>query len=154
MSNLQCALDYDGNLQLLHRSDLFVQSLTNLRQAEEEPSDDRRRSSGILYRHQGDQAFLNSLHSRWNPSTPKPALTTEKHTCKIPGGPNQNRSKKLDAVDEALTALDAYEKHSAKTMEKYYSARERVKQPPAEMAAPKAEQTVSYDASRDPRLRR
>ncbi|KAL9118346.1 MAG: hypothetical protein Q9187_005110 [Circinaria calcarea] len=142
-------------------SDLLVQGLTNLRQAEAESSYDKQRSSGAISRGHSDRAFLGSLHSRWNPRTPKPTLATETQTRRISGGPGQVKSKELVIVDETLSALNEYEKHSAKVMERYYSASERMKQGPIETAvpkvetvAPKLEQTVSYDASRDPRLRR
>ena len=132
-----------------------------MKQAEAESSYDKQRSSGTISQGHSDRAFLDSLHSRWNPRTPKPALATETQTRKISSGPGHVKSKELAIVDEALSALNEYEKHSAKAMEKYYSARERMKQgsigtavPKVETVAPKLEQTVSYDASRDPRLRR
>ena len=72
---------------------------------------------------------------------------------------------------QATETLDAYEKQSAKTLEMYYRARERLRNEPgakdrsensfAEFGAigagagtAPAGRKVSYDASRDPRVRR
>ena len=69
----------------------------------------------------------------------------------------------LGLLSEGVTALSMYDKQSAKTLEKFYAARERMKidsgvEPTfgavlEEQRRPPV-RTVSYDASRDPRLRR
>ena len=79
-----------------------------------------------------------------------PASTLRRREAKAP-----SEMSEMQALEETLFHLNAYEKRSAKTMEKYYEARERRKEAGAAVAGERKEEShMSYDASRDPRLRR
>ena len=70
-------------------------------------------------------------------------------------GQQPSEMSEMQALDETLYHLNAYEKRSAKSMARYHKAREpTVEAGVGDTRGRKEESRMSYDASRDPRLRK
>ena len=97
-------------------------------------------------------ALIRSLYTQHDPRTADPVVTASALRRREAKPPCE--MSEMEALNETLFHLNAYEKISAKAMDKYYEARKRRKESGAGLGQERQESQMSYDASRDPRLRR
>ena len=158
----------DRFLRLLNclRTEIIMQALLEQEELDDTSNDDT--APGSKSKDEASlstiaQPKLRMMRSKWRPSLPKPA-DARAHS-KSEAGQSLFMTEQSHAMlaKETAAVLDAYNKGTPASLQKFYAAKERIAREDASgpgsggagsPATPVVPQGQGYDASRDPRLRR
>jgi len=125
--------------------------------------------SGSTSHIRDSNAIASELRSRWEPGSNKPTIKLARESPTVHQSSELPLSARGTLAGKAIARLDAYDKVSASSLDKFYKSKERSRRDSAQWSAGGSGaatpvvgngdprligRTMDYDASRDPRLRR
>lgn len=134
--------------------------------ASHQPGNSTETPSSDIYE---SNVIASALRSRWESGSDKPIIKSARESTLVPQSSELPLSVRGTLAGETIARLDAYDRISASSLDKFYKSKERSRCDSAQWSAGGSGaatpvvgngdprligRTADYDVSRDPRLRR